>query len=131
MTTKKPRKSLGDTLANNFVYGDKDPLPAAEPIVEQVEPIVKTVETVVYQVEPIVKAAARSEPSTPISLQPTTSLMSRLMQNTPEKEPTVRLTVDLPQSIHKKLSILCANTGMKKVEVVRMLLNDALKDTNT
>ena len=131
MTTKKPRKSLGDTLANNFVYGDKDPLPAAEPIVEQVEPIVKTVETVVYQVEPIVKAAARSEPSTPISSQPTTSLMSRLMQNTPEKEPTVRLTVDLPQSIHKKLSILCANTGMKKVEVVRMLLNDALKDTNT
>ena len=131
MTTKKPRKSLGDTLANNFVYGDKDPLPAAEPIVEQVEPIVKTVETVVYQVEPIVKAAARSEPSTPISPQPTTSLMSRLMQNTPEKEPTVRLTVDLPQSIHKKLSILCANTGMKKVEVVRMLLNDALKDTNT
>ena len=131
MTTKKPRKSLGDTLANNFVYGDKDPLPAAEPIVQQVEPIVKTVETVVYQVEPIVKAAARSEPSTPISPQPTTSLMSRLMQNTPEKEPTVRLTVDLPQSIHKKLSILCANTGMKKVEVVRMLLNDALKDTNT
>ena len=131
MTTKKPRKSLGDTLANNFVYGDKAPLPAAEPIVEQVEPIVKTVETVVYQVEPIVKAAARSETSTPISLQPTTSLMSRLMQNTPEKEPTVRLTVDLPQSIHKKLSILCANTGMKKVEVVRMLLNDALKDTNT
>ena len=131
MTTKKPRKSLGDTLANNFVYGDKDPLPAAEPIVEQVEPIVKTVETVVYQVEPIVKAAARSETSTPISLQPTTSLMSRLMQNTPEKEPTVRLTVDLPQSIHKKLSILCANTGMKKVEVVRMLLDDALKDTNT
>ena len=131
MTTKKPRKSLGDTLANNFVYGDKDPLPAAEPIVEQVEPIVKTVETVEEQVEPIVKAAARSEPSTPISSQPTTSLMSRLMQNTPEKEPTVRLTVDLPQSIHKKLSILCANTGMKKVEVVRMLLDDALKDTNT
>jgi hypothetical protein len=45
--------------------------------------------------------------------------------------PTVRLTVDLPQSTHKKLSILCANTGMKKIEVVRMLLNDALKDTNT
>jgi hypothetical protein len=140
MTTKKPRKSLGDTLANNFVYGDNAPIPAAEPIVEQVEPIaparreavVKTVETVVYQVEPLVKAAATEETSAPVSpqAQPPTSLMSRLMQNTPEKEPTVRLTVDLPQSTHKKLSILCANTGMKKVEVVRMLLNDALKDTN-
>ena len=132
MTTKKPRKSLGDTLANNFVYGDKAPIPAAE-TVEQVEPIVKTVETVVYRVEPIVKAVATEETSVPVSPQPQppNSLMSRLMQNTPEKEPTVRLTVDLPQSTHKKLSILCANTGMKKVEVVRMLLNDALKDTNT
>ncbi len=149
MTAKKPRKSLGDTLANNFVYGDNAPIPAAEPIVEQVEPIasarreavVKTVETVVYlaeptlreQVEPLVKAIATEETSAPVSPQPqpTTSLMSRLMQNTPEKEPTVRLTVDLPQSMHKKLSILCANTGMKKVEVVRMLLDDALKGINT
>jgi hypothetical protein len=139
MTAKKPRKSLGDTLANNFVYGDNAPIPAAEPIVEQVEPIaqahreavVKTVETVVYQVEPIVKAVATEETSAPMSPQPQTSLMSRLMQNTPEKEPTVRLTVDLPQSTHKKLSIFCASTGMKKVEVVRMLLDDALKDTNT
>ena len=127
MTTKKPRKSLGDTLANNFVYGDQAAIPAAEMIVEQVEP------TLGEQVEPIVQVVTTEETSAPISSQPqpTNSLMSRLMQNTPEKEPTVRLTVDLPQSTHKKLSILCANTGMKKVEVVRMLLNDALKDTNT
>jgi hypothetical protein len=172
LTTKKPRKSLGDTLANNFVYGDNAPIPPAEPVVEQVEPIanaaarepevpssverdsgavvwagsppiqlrqdktdgkpcVKTVETLEERVEPMVKAAATEQTSALISPQPTTSLMSRLMQNTSEKEPTVRLTVDLPQSTHKKLSILCANTGMKKVEVVRMLLDDALKDTNT
>ncbi len=139
MTAKKSRKSLGDTLANNFVYGDKAPIPTAEPMMERVEPIIKTVETVVdlaeptlrERVEPIVKVVTTEETSAPISPQPTTSLMSRLMQNTPEKEPTVRLTVDLPQSTHKKLSILCANTGMKKVEVVRMLLNDALKDTDT
>ena len=131
MTTKKPRKSLGDTLANNFVYGDQAAISAAEPIVEKVEPIVETVETVADSTEPMVKAIANPETSAPVPPQSTTSLMSRLMQNTPEKEPTVRLTVDLPQSTHKKLSILCATTGMKKVEVVRMLLNDALKDTNT
>ena len=84
MTTKKPRKSLGDALANNFVYGDNAPIPAAEPIVEQVEPNVKPVAT--------------AETSAPVTPQPPTSLMSRLMQNTPEKESTVRLTVDLPQS---------------------------------
>ncbi len=141
MTTKKPRKSLGDTLANNFVYGDKATIPAAETIVEQVEPITNAaarepevssgIERDKTDGKPCVKAVATEEISTPVSPQPITSLMSRLMQNTPEKEPTVRLTVDLPQSTHKKLSILCANTGMKKVEVVRMLLNDALKDTNT
>ena len=131
MTAKKPRKSLGDTLANSFVYGDQAAISAAEPIVEQVEPTVQTVETVVDLAEPMVKAIITPETSAPVPPQPPTSLMSRLMQNTPEKEPTVRLTVDLPQSTHKKLSILCANTGMKKVEVVRMLLNDALKDTNT
>ena len=42
-----------------------------------------------------------------------------------EKEPTVRLTVDLPQSMHRKLSILCAQTGKKKADIVRVLLNDA------
>ena len=125
MTAKKPRKSLGDTLANNFVYGDNAVIPAAEPLVDLAEP------TLHERVEPIVKAVATQETSAPVSPQPPTSLMSRLMQNTPAKEPTVRLTVDLPQSTHKKLSILCANTGMKKVEVVRMLLDDALKDTNT
>lgn len=148
MTAKKSRKSLGDTLANNFVYGDNAPSLAAEPIVESIAVAAaqcgevsspyncdktdgKPFETVEERVEPMAKADATKETSAPISPQPTTSLMSRLMQNTPEKEPIVRLTVDLPQSTHKKLSILCANTGMKKVEVVRMLLDEALKDTNT
>jgi hypothetical protein len=131
MTTKKPRRSLGDTLANNFVYGDKAPIPAAEPVEERIESIVETVQTVADSTEPIVAAVAIAVASKPISPQPTTSLMSRLMQNTPEKEATVRLTVDLPKSTHTKLSILCAQNGLKKAEVVRMLLDDALKDTNT
>jgi hypothetical protein len=131
MTAKKPRKSLGDTLANNFVYGDNAPIPTAEPVEERIEPIVETVQTVADSTEPIVAAVAIAVASKPISPQPTTSLMSRLMQNTPEKEATVRLTVDLPKSTHTKLSILCAQNGLKKAEVVRMLLDDALKDTNT
>jgi hypothetical protein len=131
MTTKKPRKSLGDALANNFVYGDNAPIPAAEPVEERIEPIVETLQTVADSTEPIVAAVAIAVASKPISPQPTTSLMSRLMQNTPEKEATVRLTVDLPKSTHTKLSILCAQNGLKKAEVVRMLLDDALKDTST
>jgi hypothetical protein len=123
MATKKTRKSLDDALANNFVYGNNTLIPATEPEEEQIEPKPEKGKNLV---EPIAKAVATEA----IPPQPTT-LMSRLMQNTPEKEPTIRLTVDLPQSTHKKLSILCANTSMKKVEVVRMLLDDALKDINT
>jgi hypothetical protein len=138
VTAKKTRKPMADNAAvNNFVFGDNAPTPVAEPVVEAVEPIVETVQTVAEQVEPTrperVEPLVEAETTTtsnPISPQPTTSLMSRLMQNTPEKEATVRLTVDLPKSTHTKLSILCAHNGLKKAEVVRMLLDEALKDTN-
>jgi predicted DNA-binding protein len=46
----------------------------------------------------------------------------------PAKELTVRLTVDMPESMHKKLSILAAKTGRKKADIVRFLLSGALKD---
>ena len=47
---------------------------------------------------------------------------------TPPKEATVRFTVDLPASMHRKLSLLAARTGKKKAEIVRVLLNEVLKD---
>ncbi len=56
----------------------------------------------------MVKAVMVEETSASLSPQPTTSLMSRLMQNTPAKEPTVRLTVDLPLKFSDILSI-CSN----------------------
>jgi hypothetical protein len=127
---------------------------AVEPIVEKVETVAKQVEpTRPERVELSVEAPAIAAPTNPnglpsvlsrsmpeetfgsraaataIAPQPSPSLMSRLMQNTPEKEATVRLTVDLPKSTHTKLSILCAHNGLKKAEVVRMLLDEALKDT--
>jgi hypothetical protein len=47
---------------------------------------------------------------------------------TPAKEATVRFTVDMPVSMHRKLSLVAAKTGKKKVEIVRLLLNEALQD---
>ncbi len=43
------------------------------------------------------------------------------------KEATVRFTVDVPDSMHRKLSILAAKTGRTKADIVRVLLNDVLK----
>lgn len=45
-----------------------------------------------------------------------------------EREPTIRLTVDLPESMHKRLSLLSARSGKKKAAIVRGLLNEALGD---
>lgn len=59
------------------------------------------------------------------NLQPG-NVLARLQAE--QKEPTVRLTIDLAESLHRKLSVLAARTGRKKVEIVRALLSEALRD---
>jgi predicted transcriptional regulator len=52
--------------------------------------------------------------------------MSKL--HAPDKEAMVRFTVDMSETLHRKLSMLAAKTGRKKVDIVWMLLKDGLKD---
>jgi hypothetical protein len=106
MSTKKQRKSLQDTLASQFVYGSQ----------EQPEEIaaLATV-TVPVPPEPVIESKE-------------TDLMSKLQ--TPAKEPTVRFTVDLAESMHRKLTMLAAKTGRKKADIVRLLLDEALIDVD-
>jgi hypothetical protein len=47
-----------------------------------------------------------------------------------DKEPTVRFTVDMSETFHYKLSMLVAKTGCKKVDILRMLLEDGFKGVN-
>jgi hypothetical protein len=54
------------------------------------------------------------------------SLMEKLQVQ--PKEVTKRFTVDLPESMHRKLSILAAKTARTKADIVRLLLQDALED---
>lgn len=115
--TKKQRKSLDDTLASEFVYGQNavEPQPATtqvgEEVAEEPEP-------------PPKKTTAAKTVKTK-----KTSIVSKLKQDS-EKEPTVRLTVDLPQSMHRKLSMLAAKTSRKKAEIVRFLLDEALEEVD-
>ncbi len=122
MNTKK-RKSLNDALAQQFVFGSQ-PQPEPEPEVE-VEP----------ELEPEVELEPEPEPE----LQPKVQKKSRTSTKTKkkelnvndrlqpvEREATVRITVDLPESLHKRLSIYCATSGNKKAEVVRVLLDEYL-----
>ena len=102
---KQTRKPLSDALAQEFVYGENS-TPAVTP-----EPV-ETVEI--------------SEPKTQLQLtpQPETTFMDRLQVQ--PKEGTKRFTVDLPESTHRKLSMLAARTGRSKAEIVRLLLDEAL-----
>jgi predicted DNA-binding protein len=45
-----------------------------------------------------------------------------------EKEPTVRFTVDLPKSLHRKFSVLAVQQERDKAVIVREWLEDLLKD---
>lgn len=109
MTAKK-RKPLDDALAREFVYGESA-LPEDSPTQATKN-----------------KEKAMPEPNPSNKVQSTKpSLMSQLQPESP-KEATIRLTVDLPESMHQKLSMLAARTRKKKAEIVRFLLDEALKD---
>lgn len=124
---RKKRKSLDDSLASEFVFGgDRTEEAAPAPDIELEPPSEGKAEEVTAEAEPT--------PTTPMPEKPASksNKESRLMQKLQleAKEPTKRFTIDLRESVHRKLSILAAKTGRSKADIVRMLLDDALEDIN-
>ncbi|MDJ0619803.1 MAG: CopG family transcriptional regulator [Calothrix sp. MO_192.B10] len=118
----KKRKSLDDALAREFVYGQQETQP--QPTITSVEQVEEEPEPEPPPPKPSAPTKKRKSASTKTKKP---SLMSQLQQDN-SKEATVRLTVDLPQSMHRKLSMLAAQTGRKKAEIVRFLLDEALQE---
>lgn len=112
MSPKKSRKPLDNALAQQFIYGEKQHGTATELAPEETPS------------EPPSEQPSPTQEKTPNE----SSLMNKFQ--TPPKEATVRLTVDLPASMHRKLSILAARTGKKKAEIVRVLLDEVLSDVD-
>ena len=112
MSPKKSRKPLDNALAQQFIYGEKQDGTAREPAPEETPS------------EP-----PSEQPSPTQEKRPNKSPLMNKFQ-TPPKEATVRLTVDLPASMHRKLSILAARTGKKKAEIVRVLLDEVISDVD-
>lgn len=98
--TQKKRKGLNDSLANEFVYGNSSREDSKEEDSKEEKP--------------------------PTTNKDKSKLMDKLQAES--KEGTKRFTVDLPESTHRKLSILAAKTGRTKADIVRILINDALED---
>lgn len=125
MNRKQSRKPLSDALAKEFVYGGDEkvsPAVTPEPIatVEVPEPVPTPAPT------PEPTPAPTPEPTAQPTPQPTLTIMDKLQFQ--PKEGTKRFTIDLAESTHRKLSILAARTGRTKAEIVRLLLEDALKE---
>jgi len=100
-------KPLKDGVANEFVFGDRDvdtPAPTPSPAPESEE----------------------GETMPAASSKRGGDIMAQLAA--PEKEATVRLTVDLAKSLHTKLSVAAAKTGRSKADIVRYLIEEALGD---
>ncbi|WP_375493011.1 CopG family transcriptional regulator [uncultured Nostoc sp.] len=131
--TNKKRKSLDDALAREFVYGesakeqDLSPQVTANPKNQaEIEDQQQTETHSQIEPEPEQEPIATSIPTHKLTKA---GIMSQLQPTAP-KEATIRLTVDLPESMHQKLSLLAAKTRRKKAEIVRFLLDEALKDVN-
>ena len=114
--TKRQRKSLDDSLANEFVFGGDKPETEETPTPE--------VEVTPAEEEP--KPTAPTEPKSDVKLSASSSLMDKLQVEA--KEGTKRFTIDLRESVHRKLSILSARTGRSKADIIRMVLDDVLAD---
>jgi hypothetical protein len=127
--TKKSRKPLNDALAEQFVYGGESETVKGDRVLdartdEKSQPTKPEQEVNSQTSSPIVEAA-KSVTNTKAKNKES-SLMDKLQIES--KEATTRFTVDLPLSMHRRLSILAAKTGRKKAEIVRMLLDEALSE---
>ena len=133
MSTKK-RKPLGSAM-EEFVFCTKEAAPPPTPdVVSSASQASQEAEIPPTPLTPSVllpvAKAPKPEAPAPESVRQSKefSLMSKLQA--PDKEATVRFTVDMSESLHRKLSMLAAKTGRKKVDIVRMLLEDGLKEVD-
>ncbi|HAJ61918.1 MAG TPA: hypothetical protein DCP31_23990 [Cyanobacteria bacterium UBA8543] len=120
MSPRKSRKSLDDILAQQFIYGEKTQGTAKELSLKQTSSKPPS--------EHLSPSSRKAD--APLDATEKTPNNSPLMDKfqTPPKEATIRFTVDLPASMHRKLSLLAARTGKKKAEIVRVLLDEALEN---
>lgn len=124
----RKRKPLKDVLSESeFVFGSS-PEPASKPTPE---PVSKTL-TPEPPPETIPEPASKTTPEPPPKPSPINAVKESIMSKLqiPEKEATVRFTVDMSESLHRKLSVLAAKTGRKKVDIVRIFLEEGLKDVD-
>ncbi|MCC0179356.1 hypothetical protein I4641_20555 [Waterburya agarophytonicola K14] len=73
-----------------------------------------------------VLAEANTQVSTEISDRIGADLKQELFSDRKTKESSIRFTVDIPESLNKRLAQLSVDTGKPKTELVRTIIDRAL-----
>ncbi|MGL5081388.1 MAG: hypothetical protein ACRC8A_07860 [Microcoleaceae cyanobacterium] len=58
------------------------------------------------------------------------SLRTELLGNLTAEEPTIRLTVDLPRALHRRLNQLSLDSGKPKSELARIMIRRSLESVD-
>ncbi len=116
----KKRKSLNDSLASEFVFGEDKPKVEAKNTPKA--------EKKAIAIAGESESTSPTQPKLNEKLITSSSLMEKLQVEA--KEGTKRFTIDLKESVHRKLSILSAKTGRSKADIIRMVLDDVLEEIN-
>lgn len=114
----KPKRQSLDVAAKDFIFGDK-----VQPV-EQKPAEFKASELQTTNESPAEVVVTEEPTKTPP--QKKTSLLAQLQQA--PVEGTKRFCVDLPLSMHQRLTDLAFRTGRAKTEIVRLLLEQALDE---
>jgi hypothetical protein len=128
MSVKK-RKPLGSAM-EEFVFGAQEAasIPAQPEVRSSATTPTALLTPETLPTPTVSEPESLAAESIPVQLKEN-SLTHRLQA--PDKEATVRFTVDMSESLHRKLSMLAARTGRKKVDIVRMLLEDGLREVES
>ncbi|MEO1509998.1 MAG: hypothetical protein AAFU84_20355 [Cyanobacteria bacterium J06633_23] len=72
------------------------------------------------------KAKSKDTPESKSQTQPDSEILADILAPTDAPERNIRFTADLPESLHRRLTMAAATSGKRKVDIVRAILDAVL-----
>ena len=72
------------------------------------------------------KSESKDIPDPKPQVQPDSEILADILAPTDAPERNIRFTADLPESLHRRLTMAAATSGKRKVDIVRAVLDAVL-----
>lgn len=76
------------------------------------------------------KAEIKDTPEPKSQAQSDSEILADILAPTDAPERNIRFTADLPESLHRRLTMAAATSGKRKVDIVRAVLDAVLPQVN-